>query len=103
MQSNSPQLKILPSQSNHLLDAQTTADHLKELFERLQHPDGHWHFALDDNTTMNSEFILFHYWLKIEKPELIQRLANHLWAQQDAVHGHWSLYFGGAGNLSTTI
>lgn len=78
------------------------SSHLQEVLWKAQRPDGHWHFALDDNVTMNAEFILFHKWLDLRDDELISRLALGILDRQQA-DGSWNLYEGGPGNLSTCI
>ncbi len=80
-----------------------TLNHLQSVLWAHQEADGHWHYALDDNTTMNSEYIMFHRWMGLDNEPRIQALAEHLFAAQDAAHGFWNLYHGGPGNLSTTI
>lgn len=85
-----------------LSEVQGLLDSLTPGILQRQSVDGHWHYALDDNMTMNAEYILFHGWLKIENPKRIARLANAILKRQN-LNGSWSLYFEGPGNLSTTV
>ncbi len=78
------------------------AFHLQNVLWNLQQKDGHWHFALDDNITMNAEFILFHRWLDLNDEELIKRLALGILDRQQA-DGSWNIYYEGPGNLSASV
>jgi squalene-hopene/tetraprenyl-beta-curcumene cyclase len=77
-------------------------EELQLLLWNRQEQDGHWHFALDDNITMNAEFILFHRWLNLTDEPLLTRLAEYILRKQNA-DGSWSLHFGGPGNLSVCV
>lgn len=77
-------------------------EHLQTTLWTSQMADGHWHFALDDNVTMNAEFILFHAWLGLKDECLIERLSLGILDRQQP-DGSWNLYEGGPGNLSTCI
>lgn len=90
-----PKTALSPSHSDLI-------EHLSNVLLKRQEKDGHWHFALDDNITMNAEYILFHRWLNLKNPELIAKLAQHILNTQNA-DGSWSLYYKGPGNLSCTV
>lgn len=81
-------------------------DHLLRFLEPVvwsrQHADGHWHYALDDNITMNAEYILFQHWIDLKDDVLIARLARAMLNRQNQ-DGSWSIYEGGPGNLSATV
>lgn len=81
---------------------QDLVSHISEILWKDQREDGHWHYAIDDNITMNAEYIMFLAWMKENEPELVQRLANFIVRSQLA-DGSWNLYEGGSGDLSTTI
>jgi len=76
--------------------------HIEPVIRNRQEVDGHWHYALDDNMTMNAEFILFHCWIGLEDELLVSKLARAMLNRQNS-DGSWSIYFGGPGNLSATI
>jgi len=78
------------------------SEHLQSALWAKQKEDGHWHYPLDDNITMNSEYIFFLFWMDEEKSPLIPRLANFLLQKQQA-DGSWNIYEGGEGNLSASI
>ncbi|MBN8555034.1 MAG: squalene--hopene cyclase [Deltaproteobacteria bacterium] len=77
-------------------------EHLQQLLWHRQEADGHWHFGLDDNITMNAEYILFYRWLNIKDEIFVKRLANHILNTQNP-DGSWGIYFGGPGNLSASV
>lgn len=97
------QEKRIPQTPESLLEnVQGLLDFLLPVVRNRQNSDGHWHYALDDNMTMNAEYILFHRWLKIENPQRIARLSQAMLKRQNT-DGSWSLYYAGPGNLSTTV
>jgi squalene-hopene/tetraprenyl-beta-curcumene cyclase len=77
-------------------------EHLQNVLWTRQEADGHWHFALDDNITMNAEFILFHRWIDLDEPEFIERLAKGILDRQ-LEDGSWNIFYNGPGNLSASI
>lgn len=77
-------------------------EHLQSTIWAKQKEDGHWHYPLDDNITMNSEYIFFHFWMDEENEPLISRLANFLF-QKQGEDASWNIFEGGAGNLSASI
>lgn len=79
-----------------------TLSHLQSILINRQEADGHWHFGLDDNITMNAEYILFLKWMNLKDESLISKLANYILDQQSE-DGSWSIFYGGPGNLSATI
>jgi squalene-hopene/tetraprenyl-beta-curcumene cyclase len=68
----------------------------------LQHSDGHWRGLLQTNVTMDAEDLLLREFLGIGDPERKQRAAEWIRSQQ-AADGSWANFFGGPGDLSTTI
>lgn len=76
--------------------------HLQNVLLRRQETDGHWHFSLDDNITMNAEYIMFFRWMNLKEEDLIQRLARFI-LQKQASDGSWNIYEGGPGNLSASV
>lgn len=94
--------KKLQTQSWNPADLPFILEHLQNVLWQRQEEDGHWHFALDDNVTMNAEYIFFLIWMDENNQELIQRLSNFILKKQ-AEDGSWNLFEGGPGNLSATI
>lgn len=76
--------------------------HLVNALLDRQQADGHWHYPLDDNITMNSEQIFFLFWMDEDRPELVSRLAQFILEKQ-LEDGSWNIYHGGPGNLSASI
>ncbi len=77
-------------------------EHLTTALWHRQAEDGHWHYALDDNITMNSEYIFFLHWMDEEDDPCIQRLAHFL-IQKQSADGSWNIFEGGEGNLSASV
>jgi squalene-hopene/tetraprenyl-beta-curcumene cyclase len=73
-------------------------DHLLE----LQHEQGWWKGELETNVTMDAEDLLLREFLGIGDPEVIAAAARRIRSQQRA-DGSWSNFWGGPGDLSTTI
>lgn len=68
----------------------------------LQAEEGHWHFSMEANATMDAQFIFFNRILGREMPEVERRIGEHLLATQGA-DGGWPLFYGGPGHLSGSI
>jgi squalene-hopene/tetraprenyl-beta-curcumene cyclase len=71
------------------------------LLER-QAPDGWWAGELETNVTMTAEHVLLLRFLGLDLAPLREGAIRHLLRAQRA-DGTWSLYFGGPGDLSTTL
>lgn len=67
-----------------------------------QSADGYWWYTLEANESINAEYILLLHYLGLDDPGTESRLAQSLLDRQ-ATDGSWSLYFGGPGDLSTTV
>src|SRR5882762_1457570 len=67
-----------------------------------QHEDGHWVFELEADVTIPAEYILLQHYLDTIDSDLEQRIARYLRATQEG-HGGWSLYRGGAFDLSASV
>ncbi|WP_019506100.1 squalene--hopene cyclase [Pleurocapsa sp. PCC 7319] len=68
----------------------------------IQDPDGYWWAELESNVTITAEVVLLH---KIWQTDHLRPLAKaeaYLRSQQRE-HGGWELYYGDAGELSTTV
>ncbi|HVS78347.1 MAG TPA: squalene--hopene cyclase [Steroidobacteraceae bacterium] len=68
----------------------------------LQAADGHWLFELEADCTIPAEYILMMHYLDEIEPGLERKLAVYL-REQQADHGGWPLYHGGALDLSCTV
>jgi squalene-hopene/tetraprenyl-beta-curcumene cyclase len=68
----------------------------------LQHSDGWWKGELETNVTMDAEDLLLREFLRIRDPEATERSARWIRSQQRE-DGSWANFFGGPGDLSTTI
>lgn len=67
-----------------------------------QNTDGHWRFELEADCTIPAEYVLMMHFVDEVDEALEQRLGRFLRRQQGA-DGGWSLYYGGASDLSCTI
>ena len=68
----------------------------------LQDPAGWWKGELETNVTMDAEDMLLRQFLGVREPEATARAAARIRSQQQA-DGSWGNFWGGPGNLSTTI
>jgi squalene-hopene/tetraprenyl-beta-curcumene cyclase len=77
---------------------QRAAEHLL----RLQDPRGWWKFDLETNPTMDAEDLLLREYLGIRTVEQTEATAKHIRSRR-LDDGSWPTYFGGPGELSTTV
>ncbi len=92
-----------PLSVTHFRDPlETLSNNLQDLLWTKLNKQGHWHFPLDDNITMNAEYIMFLRWLDLDDGVLMQRLAKGILSRQSN-DGSWNLHYNGPGNLSTSI
>lgn len=87
-------------------DAQNPLDRsierTRDFFIREQMPDGYWWAELESNVTITAEYImLFHFLGMVDR--LRERKMTHYILGKQTKEGAWSLWFGGPGDLSTTI
>jgi squalene-hopene/tetraprenyl-beta-curcumene cyclase len=68
----------------------------------LQHEDGWWKAELETNVTMDAEDLLLREFLGIRDADVTAKCAAWIRSQQRA-DGSWSNFWGGPGDLSTTI
>jgi squalene-hopene/tetraprenyl-beta-curcumene cyclase len=68
----------------------------------LQGPNGWWKGELETNVTMDAEDLLLRQFLGILEPEQTRLAANWIRSQQ-RLDGTWANFYGGPGDLSTTI
>ncbi len=67
-----------------------------------QRPDGYWWYELESNVTMVSEYLMVLHFLGLRDEERDRKIVYHILRNQRA-DGTWPLFFGGRGDLSTTI
>ncbi|MEU6129858.1 squalene--hopene cyclase [Saccharopolyspora sp. NPDC047091] len=68
----------------------------------LQDTDGWWKGELQTNVTMDAEDLLMRQFLGIRTPAETERTARWIRSQQRE-DGTWATFFGGPGDLSTTV
>jgi squalene-hopene/tetraprenyl-beta-curcumene cyclase len=93
------------------------ADRLEEAIElagnyllELQNAEGYWNGELEADTTLESDYILFHLWMDPPAPgrpwrpqawERIQQAARYI-RERQTTSGGWCIYPGGPDNLSAS-
>jgi squalene-hopene/tetraprenyl-beta-curcumene cyclase len=68
----------------------------------LQHEQGWWQGELETNVTMDAEDLLLREFLRIRTDEQTQASARWI-ASQQREDGTWANFYGGPGDLSTTV
>ena len=94
----------MTAQARPTLD-ELAADALKRAQDHLverQDPAGWWKGELRTNVTMDAEDLLLRQFLDILDPATLDAAARWIRSQQRE-DGTWATYFGGPGDLSTTI
>jgi squalene-hopene/tetraprenyl-beta-curcumene cyclase len=74
----------------------------RDFFFREQLPGGYWWAELESNVTITAEYIMLFHFLGMVHKERERKMANYLLREQTAA-GCWAIYYGGEGDLSTTI
>src|SRR5580658_6802208 len=92
-----PQL-TLEAQSEAKVALELAREHLLS----LQDDAGWWRGELQTNVTMDAEDMLLREFLGIRKEDETERSADWIRSQQRA-DGTWANFYGGPGDLSTTI
>jgi squalene-hopene/tetraprenyl-beta-curcumene cyclase len=67
-----------------------------------QLPDGYWWAELESNVTITAEYLLLFHLLGNVDRERERKIVNYLLEKQ-TTEGCWCLYYGGPGDLSTTV
>ncbi len=83
-------------------EAQVALERARDRLLALQHESGWWKGELQTNVTMDAEDMLLREFLGIRRPEDTERSAAWIRSQQRA-DGTWANFYGGPGELSTTI
>ena len=74
----------------------------QDLLRNIQHRDGWWWGELESNPTMEAEYVFLRHILDATDADRNAKIANHIERRQGK-DGGWSLYFGGPGDLSTSV
>ena len=92
--------KKLEGQANSPLDQAVNKS--RDFFFREQLPGGYWWAELESNVTITAEYIMLFHFLGMVDKERERKIANYLLAKQTE-EGAWTIWYGGPGDLSTTI
>src|SRR5271155_4638417 len=93
---------MFPSTLETSTEAKGALDRACSHLLALQHDAGWWRGEVQTNVTMDAEDILLREFLGIRRAEESARSAAWIRSQQRA-DGTWSNFYGGPGDLSTTI
>ncbi|EIV92895.1 squalene--hopene cyclase [Frankia sp. QA3] len=98
-----------PAPASEPTPASTPENGLRETVRRaaehllsLQDPSGWWKFDLETNPTMDAEDLLLREYLGIRTAAQTEATAKHIRSRR-LDDGSWPTYFGGPGELSTTV
>jgi squalene-hopene/tetraprenyl-beta-curcumene cyclase len=83
-------------------EAQVALQSAREYLLSLQDPAGWWRGELQTNVTMDAEDMLLREFLGVRRAEETERTAAWIRSQQRS-DGTWTNFYGGPGELSTTI
>ncbi len=84
------------------LDLDQAIAKAQEWLLRAQYPEGFWWGELESNVTITAEYLLLTHFLGVGDERRWRKIANYLLDQQRE-DGTWAIWFGGPGDLSTTI
>ncbi len=91
-----------PGESAELSGADRALARARDYLLSLQHEQGWWQGELETNVTMDAEDLLLREFLGIRTEE--ETAAAGRWiASQQRADGTWANFFGGPGDLSTTV
>ncbi|HXX56498.1 MAG TPA: prenyltransferase/squalene oxidase repeat-containing protein, partial [Thermodesulfovibrionales bacterium] len=71
-------------------------------FLHQQHEDGYWWYELESNVTITAEYLMLLHFLGLADEKRKEKIANYILKRQ-RTDGTWALYWGGKGELSTTV
>ncbi len=74
----------------------------RDFFFSEQRPDGYWWAELESNVTITAEYIMLFHFLGMVDKQRERKMAHYILSKQTQ-DGGWPLWFGGIGDLSTTI
>ncbi len=85
-----------------LTELDRAIERAKERLLSAQYPEGYWWGELESNVTITAEYLLLTHFLGTRDANRWEKIANYLLEQQRG-DGTWANWFGGPGDLSTTI
>jgi squalene-hopene/tetraprenyl-beta-curcumene cyclase len=74
----------------------------RDYFFREQMADGFWWAELESNVTITAEYIMLFHFLGMVDKQRERKMAKYILSKQ-LEEGSWSIWFGGPGDLSTTV
>ncbi|UFS71357.1 squalene--hopene cyclase [Geomonas sp. RF6] len=74
----------------------------RDFFFREQLPKGYWWAELESNVTITAEYVMLHHFMGMVDHAKERKMAKYLLNKQTE-EGYWCIYYGGPGDLSTTI
>ncbi len=74
----------------------------RDFFFREQLPAGYWWAELESNVTITAEYVMLFHIMGLVDRDKERKMANYLLDKQTP-GGHWAIYYGGPGDLSTTV
>lgn len=74
----------------------------RDFFFREQLSDGYWWAELESNVTITAEYIMLFHFLGMVDKVRERKMAHYILGKQ-TTEGAWSIWFGGPGDLSTTV
>ena len=91
-----------PGPTSALRDARHALGRATQALSQLQHEEGWWKGELETNVTMDAEDLLLREFLGVRTDAQTASSARWIRSQQRD-DGTWSTFFGGPGDLSTTV
>lgn len=83
-------------------EVEQAVERAKRYLLRVQYPQGYWWGELESNVTITAEYLLLTHFLGAKDEIRWQKIVNYLKSKQ-LPDGSWSIWYGGPGDLSTTI
>ncbi len=100
IQENEP--RTFPGRSSYFGPVSEAVKNTLSYYLDRQHPDGYWWDELESNVTMISEYLMLLHFLGLRDEERDKKIVHNILRNQRA-DGTWSLFYGGRGDLSTTV
>jgi len=100
IQENEP--RVFPERSSFAGPVSEAVRKTLSYYLDQQQPDGYWWYELESNVTMISEYLMLLHFLWLRDEERDRKFVHNILRNQRA-DGTWSLFYGGRGDLSTTV
>ena len=100
IQENEP--RVFPERSSFASPVSEAVRKTLSYYLDQQQPDGYWWYELESNVTMISEYLMLLHFLGLRDEERDRKFVHNILRNQRA-DGTWSLFYGGRGDLSTTV